>query len=200
VLHDFRNRLLGIGRPSLFVLTTEAVLIAATQDGRVCVFRSCASPPVAAAGTDNPKGLRQEPELPTRKNGNRKPEMYYGRSTRCTWVFVNRRKGKRNRRRARRQEERDPALCGLRRFYLVHDGAAPTASSADANSPVSIAIISRKYLSGSVSLSCAIAAPTMHSCHIEKKHKQALDAGQCAEGLAGISSFIVPWCPPGSVT
>jgi hypothetical protein len=41
------------------------------------------------------------------------------------------------------------ALCGLRRFHLVHDllgGAAPTASSADANSPVSIASISRKYL------------------------------------------------------
>ena len=47
------------------------------------------------------------------------------------------------------QRARDLALCGLRRFYLVHDprgGAAPTASSADANSPVSIASISRKYL------------------------------------------------------
>jgi hypothetical protein len=38
--------------------------IAGTQDVRVCVFRSCVSP-VAAAGTDNPNGLQQEPELPT---------------------------------------------------------------------------------------------------------------------------------------
>jgi hypothetical protein len=34
----------GIGHPSLFALTTDAILIAVTQDVRVCVFRSCVSP------------------------------------------------------------------------------------------------------------------------------------------------------------
>jgi hypothetical protein len=68
-------------------------------------------------------------------------EIHAPRYTHCTSVFVNRHKG-RNRRRAGRQEKRDAVLCVFSPLCIVRDqrgGVALTASSADGNSPVSIA-------------------------------------------------------------
>jgi hypothetical protein len=89
-------------------------------------------------------------------------------------------------------------LQGPRQNRLIHSvESLRPAVVGGCDSPVLIASISRKYLSGSISLSCAIAASPLRSCDpfAEKKPKRALIRVKLPKGPAEISSFIVPWRP-----